>query len=66
MFVLSGGGGGMGGVWQLRDRYSSFLGLCFGWASQFSDGDIYSVIVQHSISVPTYCTGDDLLDSSVL
>ena len=55
----------MGGVWQLHDRYSSLLGLCSGWASWFSDGDIYSVIVQCAVSVSTYCTGSDLLASSV-
>lgn len=43
----------------------SLLGLCSGWASWFSDADFYSVLVQRTISVPTYCTDSDLLDSSV-
>lgn len=56
----------MGGVWQLWDTCSNLLGLCSGWASCFSDGDIYSVVVQCTVSVPTCCTGSDLLDSSVI
>lgn len=59
------GAGGMQGVWQLCGRCSSLLALSSGWANWFSYREICSVVVQHSVPVPTYCTGSDLSDSSV-